>query len=91
MSKELVSALDALEEEKGIKAEVLIEALEEALKKAYEKNYDESENVEVQFDKKKGSIKVFAVKTVVAEIEEPYEQISLEEALELNKAYEVGD
>lgn len=91
MSKELVSALDALEEEKGIKAEVLIEALEEALKKAYEKNYDESENVEVQFDKKKGNIKVFAVKTVVAEIEEPYEQISLEEALELNKAYEVGD
>ncbi|WP_258088871.1 transcription termination factor NusA [Weissella fangxianensis] len=91
MSKELVSALDALEEEKGIKAEVLIEALEEALKKAYEKNYDESENVEVQFDKKKGSIKVFAVKTVVAEIEEPYEEISLEEALELNKAYEVGD
>lgn len=91
MSKELVSALDALEEEKGIKAEVLIAALEEALKKAYEKNYDESENVEVQFDKKKGSIKVYAVKTVVDEIEEPYEQISLEEALELNKAYEVGD
>lgn len=75
MSKELVSALDALEEEKGIKAEVLIAALEEALKKAYEKNYDESENVEVQFDKKKGSIKVYAVKTVVDEIEEPYEQL----------------
>ena len=37
MSKELVSALDALEEEKGIKAEVLIAALEEALKKGVRK------------------------------------------------------
>lgn len=91
MSKELVSALDALEEEKGIKAEVLIDALEEALKKAYEKNYDESQNVEVQFDNKKGNIKVYAVKTVVDEIDEPHEQITLEEALEINKAYEIGD
>ena len=31
MSKELVQALDALEQEKGIKAEVLVEAIEEAL------------------------------------------------------------
>ncbi|HCN25709.1 MAG TPA: transcription termination/antitermination protein NusA, partial [Weissella cibaria] len=36
MSKELVNALDALEQEKGIKAEVLVEAIEEALNKAYE-------------------------------------------------------
>ncbi|WP_270322460.1 transcription termination factor NusA [Weissella confusa] len=91
MSKELVQALDALEQEKGIKAEVLVESIEEALKKAYEKNYDESENVEVQFDQKKGNIKVYSVKTVVEEIDEPYEQITLEEALELNKAYEIGD
>lgn len=91
MSKELVQALHALEQEKGIKAEVLVEAIEEALKKAYEKNYDESENVEVQFDQKKGNIKVYSVKTVVEEIDEPYEQITLEEALELNKAYEIGD
>ncbi|MBJ7659873.1 transcription termination factor NusA [Weissella confusa] len=91
MSKELVQALDALEQEKGIKAEILVEAIEEALKKAYEKNYDESENVEVQFDQKKGNIKVYSVKTVVEEIDEPYEQITLEEALELNKAYEIGD
>ena len=91
MSKELVQALDALEQEKGIKAEVLVEAIEEALKKAYEKNYDESKNVEVQFDQKKGNIKVYSVKTVVEEIDEPYEQITLEEALELNKAYEIGD
>ena len=69
----------------------MVEAIEEALKKAYEKNYDESENVEVQFDQKKGNIKVYSVKTVVEEIDEPYEQITLEEALELNKAYEIGD
>ena len=39
MSKELLNALDALETEKGIKKEVIIDALEQALVSAYKKNY----------------------------------------------------
>ncbi|GAK31252.1 transcription elongation factor NusA [Weissella oryzae SG25] len=94
MSKELVSALNALEEEKGIKKEILIEAIETALTKAYQKNYDEAENVEVEFDQKKGNIKVYAVKTVVSDVDDlvdPYDEVSLEDAQAINRAYEVGD
>jgi N utilization substance protein A len=91
MSKELVSALEALEEEKGIKSEVLVEAIETALEKAYAKNYDEADNVEVEFDKKKGNIKVYAVKTVVEEVGDYLDEVSLADAQEINKAYEVGD
>lgn len=91
MSKELVAALNALEEEKNIKAEVLVEAIEEALKKAYEKNYDDADNVEVIFDQKKGNIKVYSVKTVVEEVEDANKEVALDDALAKNKAYELGD
>ena len=39
-AKELLSALDAFEKEKGIAKEVVIEALKEALEKAYKRNTD---------------------------------------------------
>ncbi|MDR3190892.1 MAG: transcription termination factor NusA [Lactobacillaceae bacterium] len=93
MSKELVTALNALEQEKGIKAEVLAEAIETALAKAYEKDHDEADNIVVNFNLEKGTIKAYAVKVVVAddEIEDLNKQISLTDALEINRAYEVGD
>uniref|UniRef100_UPI0035A1D25A transcription termination factor NusA n=1 Tax=Weissella soli TaxID=155866 RepID=UPI0035A1D25A len=93
MSKELVSALNALEQEKGIKAETLAAAIEEALAKAYAKDHADAENVEVNFDLKKGAIKVLAVKKVVDddEKEDDNTEISLSDALDINKAYEIGD
>lgn len=91
MSKEMLNALNILETEKGIKKEVLVAAIEEALTKAYEKHYDESSNVEVVFDQKKGNVKVYSVMKVVEDIYEPYEEITLEQALEVNKGYEIGD
>ena len=39
MSKEMIKALNILEEEKGISKEVVITALEAALVSAYKKNY----------------------------------------------------
>ena len=65
MSKEMLRAFEALEDEKGISQEVILEALEAALVSAYKRNYQQAQNVEVNFDVKKGSIKVFAVKEVV--------------------------
>ena len=91
MSKEMLSALDALEQEKGIKKEVVIEALEAALTSAYKRNYNQAQNVEVTFDNKKGDIKVYAVKEVTEEVFDSRLEVSLKDALEINKAYEIGD
>ncbi|GAB9261156.1 transcription termination factor NusA [Ligilactobacillus animalis] len=91
MSKELLNALDALETEKGIKKEVVIDALEQALASAYKRNYDKAQNVEVEFDKRKGDIKVYSVKEVVNNVFDSRLEVNLEDALEINKAYEVGD
>ena len=77
--------------EKGIKKEIVIDALEQALVSAYKRNYDKAQNVEVEFDKRKGDIKVYSVKEVVNNVFDSRLEVSLEDALEINKAYEVGD
>lgn len=93
MSKELVQALDALEQERGIDREVVVEALENALKAAYKKQYNAAQNVEATFDDKKGQMTIKQVKLVVLDddLVDPDTEISLTEALEINKAYEPGD
>ncbi|MDF7637071.1 transcription termination factor NusA [Leuconostocaceae bacterium ESL0958] len=93
MSKELVQALDALEQERGIDRAVVIEALENALKAAYKKQYNANQNVEATFDGKKGSMTIKQVKLVVLDDDllDPDTEISLTDALAINRAYEPGD
>lgn len=91
MSKELISALETLEKEKGISKEIVIDALEAALVSAYKRNYGTSQNVEVDFNEKKGAVKVYQVKEVVEEVYDSQLEVSIEDAREKNKAYELGD
>lgn len=91
MSKELAAALDTLEKEKGISKEIVIDALEAALVSAYKRNYGTSQNVEVVFDESKGSITIYQAKEVVEEVYDSQIEISLAEARERNRAYELGD
>ncbi len=91
MSKEMVEAFATLEKEKGIKQEVIVDAIKAALVAAYKKNYNQAQNVEVVFDEKKGNFKVNAIKTVVDEVQDSRLEVSLKDALEINRAYEVGD
>ena len=67
MNDEMLGALDALEKEKGIKKEVVVEAIQAALVSAYKRNYGQAQNVEVDFDNNSGNIHVYAVKKVVEE------------------------
>lgn len=89
---ELLDAMDILEKEKGIKKEVIIEALKDALANAYRKNYeDNAANVEVEISDRTGEFKVYAAKTVVEEVTNDVEEISLADALRVNRGYELGD
>jgi N utilization substance protein A len=92
-AKIFLEALNELEKEKGISKESLLEAVEQALLAAYKKNYGEEENVEVEINRETGEVKVYEVKTVVAE-EDLYDaaiEISLEDALEIKKRAKIGD
>ena len=91
ISKDFFSALDDFEKEKGIPKESFISALENALTFACKRNFGEANNVEVKLNPEKATIRVFAYKTVVETVEDPDKEISLEEARELKKTYEIGD
>ena len=84
-------ALDELEKDKNIDKGVILEALEKALIKSYQKNYDNAENVDVVVDKETGNIEVFALRTVVDEVNDNVNEISLKEANEIDKELGIGD
>ncbi len=91
MSTEFLSALAALEKEKGIDKSILIDAIENALVSAYKKNYGTVQDVRVEVDPLSGMFKVYAKKTVVETVEDDTEEISLKDAHKINIAYEPGD
>ena len=65
-TKELITAIEELEKERGISKEYLLSSLETALVTAYKRNFDSAENVKVNMDENTGDIKVYAVKTGIA-------------------------
>ncbi|GKV67837.1 transcription termination/antitermination protein NusA [Sporosarcina sp. NCCP-2716] len=91
MSSDLLDALTALEKQKGISRDVLVEAIEAALVTAYKRNFNQAQNVRVDLNLDQGTIKVYSRKDVVEEVEDDLLQIELEDALLLNPAYEIGD
>ena len=91
MNAEFIEALNAIEKERGINKEVLIDAVENALISAYRRNYGTSNNVRAVVDRDTGEIQLFASKSVVEQVENPHSEISLDNAHKINALYEVGD
>ncbi|MEK5333887.1 MULTISPECIES: transcription termination factor NusA [unclassified Lysinibacillus] len=91
MSSDLLDALTALEEQKGISRDVLIEAIEAALVTAYKRNFNQAQNVRVDLNLDKGSIRVFSRKDVVEEVDDDRLQIAIEDAKAINPAYQLED
>lgn len=91
MSSDLLDALTALEKQKGISRDVLVEAIEAALVTAYKRNFNQAQNVRVDLNLAKGTMKVYSRKDVVEEVEDDRLQISLEDAHKINPAYELED
>ncbi|MBS4217712.1 transcription termination/antitermination protein NusA [Bacillus sp. FJAT-49711] len=91
MSSELLDALIILEREKGISRDVLIEAIEAALVSAYKRNFNQAQNVRVDLNLATGTMRVFARKEIVNEVFDSRLEISLDQAKNINPAYDTGD
>lgn len=91
MNSEFLEAIHALEKERGISQEVLIEAIEAALLSAYRRNFGTSANARVHIDRETGECRVFSKRTVVEEVHDPNTEIPLAEARRLNPSYDIGD
>ncbi len=89
--KELIRALDDLQEEKHIEKEVIIQAIEDSLVAACNRDFGKNAVVRVHMDRDTAEITVFLEKTVVEEVEDPSYEISLEDARMMDAKYELGD
>jgi transcription termination/antitermination protein NusA len=83
MSSALYQSIEALSREKSIDPGIVVSAVEEAIALATRKYYKTQENMRGELNKDSGEIQVYAYKTVMGtedEIEDPVNQITLEEA-----------
>ena len=83
--------MNILEREKNISKETLLEAIENSLVTACKNHFGTSENVKVTMDPQTCEYHVFQEKTVVEQVEDPVEQISLVNAKMVDSKYEIGD
>lgn len=91
-SKKFIEALNLLIEEKGIDKDTFLEMLKEAIEKAYKKNYlNPDANVRAEINEKNGKIRLFELRTVVDDLEDEDIELSLDEARDINKNYQIGD
>jgi N utilization substance protein A len=91
MVNTLSQTIEQLCKEKGIDSEVVSHALEDAMVAAARKYFKTEEDLQASYDPETGTIDVFAVREIVDEVEDPAIQMSLEEALDIDETFEVGD
>lgn len=91
MNTELLEALNILEKEKDISKGTLLDAIENSLLNACKNHFGKADNVKVIMDRETCDYRLFAEKTVVEDVEDKLEQISLEEAHEIDGSYTLGD
>ena len=91
INKDFFQAIEDLEMQKGIKQELLLETLKNALVCAYKKHTGDNSDVILDLNPDKKSVKFYAIKTVVEEVVDFDNEISLEEAKAIKKSYKLGD
>ena len=88
--KVFMEALEGLEE-KGITKDVVFDALEEALLNACKQHFGTKDNFTVFIDRDKIECRIIQSREVVEEVENEVDQISLEDAVKIDKVFKVGD
>jgi len=91
MASELGRVIEQVEKDKSIDKAILIEALESALVMAAKKKYGIDKEIEAHFNEDLGEIELFQFKTVVEEMDDDANEITFEEAKELDPDVSVGD
>src|SRR5580692_634202 len=93
MASVLYQSIEALSRDKGIDPQIVVSAVEDAIALATRKYYKTQENMRAELDKDTGEIRAYVFKTVVEapeQIEDPVNQIALEEARALAPEVEIG-
>ena len=88
---EFLVAITQLAAEKNLPKEVVFDAVEAALASAYKKDALAESNVVVKIDPETGISSIFTRKTVVEEIEDPLNELTLEEGRRQRAGIQIGE
>ncbi|MCD8382624.1 MAG: transcription termination factor NusA [Clostridiales bacterium] len=91
-AREFFLALDQLEKERGIKKEYMLEKITQALISAYKRDHEGAEeNIVIQADPEKNLLRMIIRRDVVETVDNPYTEISLEDAQKSLPQVQLGD
>ena len=90
-SIEIVQIADAVAREKNIDRAIVIDAMEQAIQIAGRRKYGYEKNIRAEINDKNGEILLYRVTDVVEEVEDENLQITLEDALKIDKSLKLGD
>lgn len=90
---ELIEALNAIEKEKQISKDIILEAIENSLLAACKNQYGKSDNIKVSIDRETGAVGVYAEFEIVEDdlLEDSVTQMTFSEANAKYKNIHVGD
>ncbi|MFQ5608408.1 MAG: transcription termination factor NusA, partial [Candidatus Zixiibacteriota bacterium] len=91
MGYDIVEAMTQIARQKNIEFDAVVETLEAGLLAAARKKYPDANNITFSFSKSDGEINMMAVKTVVEKASDQITEISLDEAISLDKTAQLGD
>jgi len=91
MNFDLKRVIDQVRKDKGIKEELIIGALEAAMLTASRKKFGANKDIESRYNPEIGEVELFQFQTIVEEVSDPDNEITLESARELDPEAEIGD
>ena len=80
MTNDIFHAIEQIGREKGIDVDIVIEAVKDAVIAASKKHFHSREELIAEFNRQRGTYDVFALKKVVASVQDPDLEISILEA-----------
>src|SRR3990167_10104532 len=93
-SRDILLVAETVAREKSIEKDQVLEAMEQAIQKAGRSKYGYEHDIRAKIDRKTGEITLMRCREVVEEIENienPFTQMTLEEAHAVDPALKVGD
>ena len=88
---DLLSMIDQVAKEKGLDRQVLVETMEAAILKAAQAAFGQTREMEARLNEETGTIDLFQYMTVVEEVEDPENQLSMDEAQKVGLEAEIGE
>jgi N utilization substance protein A len=86
----IYQSIEILSKEKGIDAQIVVDAVKDAILVAARKQFRGNEELVADFDPQSGALLLFAVKVVVETVVDPVKEMTLEEARKTDPAAELG-